>query len=157
MESTKTYTVEEAKKTLENYCVYQERCHSEVREKLKKMRMIPQAIDLVIVHLIEHDFLNESRFAKAFVSGKFRIKKWGKNRIKLELKKRDISSYNINKALNEISDLEYLETFHNLAEKKINSTRETNVLKKKKKVADYLLYRGWESHLVYDKVSSINK
>lgn len=153
----KTYTVEEAKRTLENYCVYQERCHKEVRNKLIKMRMIPDAIDMVIVHLLEHDFLNETRFAKTFVSGKFRVKKWGRNRIKRELKLREISNYNIDLAINEISDFDYLQAFHELADKKIDSTKETSLLKKKKKIADYLFYRGWESHLIYDKLNSINQ
>ena len=153
----KTYTLEEAKRALENYCVYQERCHKEVREKLIKMRMIPDAIDLIIVHLLEHDFLNETRFAKVFVSGKFRIKKWGKQRLKQELKIRNVSRYNIDLALKEISDADYLETFHELADKKIRNTNETNVLKKKKKVADFLFYRGWESHLVYEKINTLKK
>ncbi|HAI16607.1 MAG TPA: recombinase RecX, partial [Xanthomarina gelatinilytica] len=71
MKLVKTYTVEEAKRTLENYCAYQERCHKEVAQKLRDMRMIPEAIDVIIVHLLEHDFLNETRFAKSYVRGKF--------------------------------------------------------------------------------------
>lgn len=157
MIQSKTYTVEQAKRALENYCAYQERCHKDVRNKLLKLRMIPDAIDLIIVHLLDHDFLNETRFSKAFVSGKFRIKKWGKQRIKIELKRRDISTYNIELALKEISDYDYLNTFHELADKKIETTRESNLLKKKKKVADYLFYRGWESHLIYDKLNALKK
>lgn len=153
----KTYTVDEAKRTLENFCVYQERCHKEVREKLLKMRMIPEAIDLVVVHLLEHDFLNETRFAKVFTSGKFRVKKWGRKRIELELKKRDISSYNIKEAFQDISDSDYLNTFQELAQKKAETITETNVWKKRKKLVDYLLYRGWESHLVYDAVAQLIK
>ncbi|WP_191858561.1 regulatory protein RecX [Hanstruepera ponticola] len=157
MNQVKTYTVEEAKRTLENYCVYQERCHKEVREKLIKMRMIPEAIDLVIVHLLEHDFLNETRFAKAFTSGKFRVKKWGRKRIEMELKKRDISTYNIKEAFKDISDSDYLNTFQELAQKKADTITETNVWKKRKKLADYLLYRGWESHLIYEATNQLIK
>mgnify|MGYP000029434438 CR=1 FL=1 len=155
MQNQKSYTIEQAKRALENYCVYQERCHQDVYRKLQSMRMIPDAIDLIIVHLIEHNFLNETRFAKAFVTGKFRIKKWGKKRIEMELKRRDISNYNIMEAFKEISDINYLKTFHELAEKKLHSINESNIYKKKKKLADYLLYRGWESHLVYDKVNEL--
>ena len=155
MKPVKTYTLEEAKRSLENYCAYQERCHKEVVQKLREMRMIPEAIDVVVVHLLEHDFLNETRFSKTYARGKFRVKKWGKKRIELELKKRDISAYNIKEALKDISDTNYLKTFHELAEKKAASIKETNPLKKKKKLADYLLYRGWESHLVYDKVNEL--
>jgi regulatory protein len=157
MISNKTYTVEEALLKLRNYCSYQERCHQEVRQKLIGMRMIPEAIDQIIVHLLDHNFLNEERFAKTYVSGKFRIKKWGRRRLILELKKRDIGKYNINQALNEINEGDYIETFNALAEKRLPYIKETNSFKKKKKLADYLLYRGWESHLVYDKVNQLIK
>lgn len=155
MQSQKTYTVDEALKKMERYCSYQERCHKEVTQKLHGMRMIPDVIDHIVVNLMQNNFLNEERYAKAFVSGKFRIKKWGKHRLTRELKQRDIGKTLITMALQTISDVEYLETFHALAEKKAESITEKNVLKKKKKLADYLFYRGWESHLVYDKVNAI--
>ena len=157
MDFSKTYTVDEAQKKLENYCAYQERCHKEVREKLKDMRMIPEAIDMIMVHLIEHNFLNEERFAQAFVRGKFRIKKWGRNRLVRELKFREISKYSIDKALKEIDLEDYHSTLDELTKKRIAQVNEKNIFKKKKKVADYLLYRGWESHLVYEKINTYLK
>ncbi|WP_375242332.1 regulatory protein RecX [Lacinutrix sp.] len=157
MNLQKTYSVDEAQKKLEYYCAYQERCHKEVVEKLQVMRMIPDAIDIIVVHLIKHNFLNEARFARTFVSGKFRIKKWGRYRLTLELKKKNISKVNLKAALDEISEDEYLEVFNALAEKKFDSILETNVFKKKKKLIDYLLYRGWESHLVYEKANQLVK
>jgi regulatory protein len=153
----KTYTIDEALLKLQNYCAYQERCHQEVRQKLLGMRMIPNAIDIIIVRLLEHNFLNEERFAKTFVSGKFRIKKWGKYRLTFELKKKDISKHNINLAISQIPSNEYIEVFSELAEKKANSIMEKDKWNKKKKLVDYLLYRGWESHLVYDKVNELIK
>ncbi|MBN2868821.1 MAG: regulatory protein RecX [Flavobacteriaceae bacterium] len=150
-----SYTLEEAKKKLEHYCAYQERCHKEVTQKLMQMQMIPEARDYIIVHLLEHNFLNEERYAKAFVSGKFNIKKWGKRRLKLELKRKDISNYNIDNALKIIDEVDYFRTFNQLAEKKLESIKETNTFKKKKKLIDYLLYRGWETHLVYNKVNEL--
>ncbi|MCF7566896.1 RecX family transcriptional regulator [Sabulilitoribacter arenilitoris] len=157
MYSKKTYTLEEATKKLEHYCAYQERCHQEVRKKLEGMHMIPEAIDLIIVHLLKHNFLNEERFAKTFVNGKFKIKRWGRNRLIYELNKKDIGKVNINQALAEIESTDYIEVFNNLAEKKANSIKETNVYKKRKKLIDYLLYRGWESHLVYEKANELIK
>lgn len=157
MQPSKTYTVQEAQSKMESYCSYQERCHKEVHQKLLSMNMIPQAIDNITVHLIDTSFLNEERFAKAYVRGKFRIKKWGKYRISQELKRKGITKNLINAALKEIADSDYLLTFHELAEKKAGNIKETNLQKKKKKLADYLLYRGWESHLVYDKVNSLIK
>tara|TARA_R110002072_G_scaffold85225_3_gene193040 strand:- start:9419 stop:9853 length:435 start_codon:yes stop_codon:yes gene_type:complete len=143
---------------MERYCAYQERCHKEVETKLKQMRMIPEARDQIIYHLLQHNFLNETRFSQAFSRGKFRTKKWGKNRIVNELKLRNISTYNIKLALKEISEAEYLETFDKLSEKRLSQlVSEENIQKKRKKLADYLLYRGWESHLVYDKVNELLK
>ncbi|OIQ39641.1 MAG: recombinase RecX [Bacteroidetes bacterium MedPE-SWsnd-G1] len=157
MISQKTYTVDEAKRAIERYCVYQERCHKEIEKKLIAYKMIPEVRDHIIVHLIEHNFLNEERFAKSFTRGKFNIKKWGKQRITRELKFREISDYNIKSALKEISNEDYLFTFNELAEKKFVSINESNHFKKKRKLSDYLLYRGWESHLVYEKVNELVK
>ena len=153
----KTYTIDEAQKKLENYCAYQERCHKDVYLKLKSMHMLPEATDIIIVSLIRHDYLNESRFARIFTQGKFRIKKWGRIRITRELKFRDLSEYNIKLGLKEISDIDYLNTFDELALKRLPQIKETNLFKKKKKLADYLLYRGWESHMVYEKVNDLIK
>lgn len=155
MDTVKTYTVEEAKRKLEAFCAYQERCHKEVVEKLQKMRMIPLAIDEIVVHLIQNNFLNEERFAQSFTRGKFRYKKWGRIRIKRELKLRGLSAFIIQSALNEIDEEEYTEVFDSLAQKKQSEIKEKNSWKAKRKLADYLLYRGWESDLVYDKVNEL--
>jgi regulatory protein len=150
MNNSNAYTLKEATKKLEGYCAYQERCHKEVTTKLREMGMIPIAIDEIIGHLIEENFLNEERFACSFARGKFNIKKWGKNRILNELKYRNITKYNVKIALKEIDAEIYLETLEQLAEKRVGQLTETNVFKKRKKLADYLLYRGWESPLVYE-------
>lgn len=148
----KVYSVNEAQTRMERYCVYQERCHQEVEQKLWEMQLIPQAVEKIMLHLLEHDFINESRFAKAYARGKFSIKKWGRNRIANELKKRKISSYNIKLALQQIEEDNYLKTLDQLAENRVLQIKEPNKYKKRKKLADYLLYRGWESDLVYEKV-----
>lgn len=153
---TKSYTLEEAKRKLEAYCAYQDRCHKEVTQKLRDMRMIPQAIDTVVGHLIEHNFLNEERFAKAFTRGKFRHKSWGKNRITRELKSRGISPYILKIALREIDEEEYEKVFNTLSRKRYDQlSSEKDKYRKRKKLADYLLYRGWEGDLVYEKVKEL--
>lgn len=119
------------------------------------MNMIPEAIDVIIVHLLKHNYLNEERFAKTYVSGKFSIKKWGRRRLTLELERKDIGKININQALKEITETDYIETFNDLAEKKAITIKETNKFKKRKKLIDYLLYRGWEPHLVFEKTKEI--
>lgn len=149
------YTLIEATKKLEGYCAYQERCHREVVHKLRDMGMIPEAVDHILVHLIEHDYLNEERYAKSFARGKFNIKKWGRVRIVNELKQREISKYNIQIALKEIREEDYVSALDSLAKKRLMGLKETNILKRRKKLADYLLYRGWESHLVYAKISEL--
>ncbi|MBW1298201.1 regulatory protein RecX [Aquimarina litoralis] len=148
-------TVTEAIKKMEHYCAYQDRCHKDVSEKLTTMKLIPEAKEKIILHLLEHNFLNEERFAKSFARGKFRIKKWGKQRIVRELKFRHISEYCIKKALQEIPENEYMKTFHEIAEKKFESINVTDSYKKRKKLIDYLLYRGWENQLVFDKVAEL--
>lgn len=152
MNTYKIYTLDEAKRALERYCVYQERCHKEVRQKLFDMRMIPEAVDEVVVHLLQHDFLNEERFARAYVRGKFKHKHWGRVRLVQELKQKQISKFNIESALKELDDLDYYGAFEALAAQRCQQIKEPNTYKKRKKLADYLLYRGWESALVYEKV-----
>ena len=116
-----------------------------------------EEIDQIVVHLIKENYLNEERFAKTFAHGKFSIKKWGRRRIINELKQRNISKYNISSALKEIEDNQYLKTFHTLAEKKWEALNETNLQKKKKKLADYLFYRGWENELVFGKINELTR
>lgn len=148
-------TIAEAKKKIEHYCAYQERCHKEVVEKLTSFGMLSQARDHIMAHLIQENYLNEERFAKSFARGKFRTKKWGKNRIVNELKYRNISRFNIQSALKEISESEYLTTLDALAKKRLGEIKETHPQKIRKKLADYLLYRGWESDLVYEKIKEL--
>ena len=149
------HTLTEATKKLERFCAYQERCHKEVVEKLRGMGMIPQAIDHILAHLILENYVNEERFAKSFTRGKFRIKNWGRDRIVRELKTRDISNFNIQIALREIKDTEYLDVLHEIALKRWHQLTNEDPQKRKQKLASYLRYRGWESDLVYDKISEL--
>jgi regulatory protein len=117
--------------------------------------MIPQAIDVIVAHLIEHNYLNEERFACAFARGRHRIKHWGKIRIVNELKSRHITKYNIDRALKEITPAQYLATFHTLAEKHWESIQEGNILKKKNKFLGFMLRKGYEPNLIYEKISEL--
>ena len=155
MDAKKSFTVKEATVKLMQFCAYRDRTHKEVEEKLRSMNMIPEAQQQIIMQLMQENFLNEERFAKSFARGKFRIKKWGKRRITNELKVRGISPRNIQTGLKEISEADYISTFHEISEKKWESIKETSVIKKKKKLVDYLQYRGWESHLIFEKASEL--
>ncbi len=151
----KKYSQAEATQKLERYCAYQERCHKEVVQKLYDLGLPPETIDQIVVHLIEYNFLNEERFSQNFARGKFNIKNWGRLRIVAELKQRGISKYNIETALSEIDAETYHKKFHALAEKKWDTLKESDVQKRKRKLADYLMYRGWESEQVYDKINAM--
>ncbi|MCG9970716.1 regulatory protein RecX [Christiangramia crocea] len=151
----KSYTVEEALQKLMHFCAYRDRSQKEVEDKLNGMRMIPEAKEKIIISLMQDGFLNEERFARSFVRGKFRIKKWGRIKITQELKKREISRPVIKLGLSEINETEYRNTLYDLAEKKSEKINESNPFKKKKKLADHLLRKGYETSLVFDCVNEI--
>lgn len=150
-------SLKEAIQKIEHFCAYQERCHEEVISKLWSMKMSTDEIDEIMAHLIAGNFLNESRFACSFARGKHRIKNWGNIRIVNELKQRKISSYNINLALKEISTDEYENSFNTVAERQWENMTERNSLKKRKKFCDFLLRKGFESALIYEKVKELEK
>ena len=149
------YTFEEIKHKLEYYCSYQDRCHKEVEQKLNSFTLITELKEKVIVHLIENNFINEERFAKSFVRGKHNYKGWGKNRIVNELKLRNISSRIIETALKEIPEATYLENFHALAEKNWEIIKEPKGQKRNKKFVDFLLRKGYETSLIYEKLNEL--
>jgi regulatory protein len=155
MKTKKSYTVDEATKVMENFCSYQERCHKEVEQKLYDLKMIPEAKEKIILHLMQHNFLNEERFAKAFVRGKFSVKKWGRIKIISNLKFKNISSYNIKTALKEINEDDYLKSLNSIAEKKIPLIKEANLYKKRNKLSTFLISKGYESSLVFEVVKSL--
>lgn len=149
------YTFEEIKHKLEYYCSYQDRCHKEVEQKLNSFTLITELKEKVIVHLIENNFINEERFAKSFARGKHNYKGWGKNRIVNELKFRNISSRIIETALKEIPEATYLENFHALAEKNWEIIKEPKGQKRNKKFVDFLLRKGYETSLIYEKLNEL--
>jgi regulatory protein len=152
---SENFTIKEIEFKLKQYCSYQDRCHNEVENKLSKFNLISEAKDQILFNLINEDYLNETRFCKSFVRGKFKIKNWGKRRIIQELKSRKISEFNIKKGLSEINEFDYQEKFENLFNKKLSSLENLNSIDKKKKIFSYLQYRGWETNLIYEKINQI--
>lgn len=151
----KSWTLQEAKGKLETFCAYQERCAWEVRRKLFEKGIQGEPVDKLVDELIKDGFLNEERFARSFARGKFRLKKWGKNRIMQELKLRHISPENIRKGISEIDPEEYYDTLLSQTEKKWEKTVEKDSYKKKFKVLQYLMSKGFEQDLVQEAISSI--
>lgn len=150
--SSPLYTILEAKQKIESYCAYQERCDQEVRLKLKSWNLYLEDVDILISDLITNNFLNEERFAEAYVSGKFRIKKWGRIKIKQHLKQKNISAYSIKKAINTIDEDDYLKTIKDLLESKSRLITTKNKWDKLNKLKRYLASKGYESELVYEVV-----
>lgn len=146
----KSYSLDEIQQKMANYCVYQDRCHYDVEKKLEEFDLIPEAKDHILLFLLEHNFLNEERFAKNFVKGKFNQKYWGKNRIKRELTFRKINSQLIDSALNEIDSQDYFTALEHIYSKKKQEIKEPNPYKKRQKIYQYLMYKGFESELILE-------
>ena len=142
-------SAEKALQKLKHFCGYQERSHAEVRQKLYSLGMFKKEVEELITHLIEEEYLNEERFALGYASGKSRIKGWGKQKIRYELRQKGVSEFCISKALNAIDDQEYAAGFRRLADKKWLSLRsEKNIFVKKNKWQQFLLQRGFERDII---------
>ena len=143
------------KKKVEFYCAYQERCRMEVIQKLKKLKIYGDSIEEYIAHLINNDFLNEKRFAESYVRGKFNNNDWGKIRIVRELESRNISQVNIENALTEINQEDYLKKVRVLSKKIINENNDKPKEKNKEKIYSRLEYKGWEKELIYEEINNL--
>lgn len=153
----KVYTVKQGIEKAQAYCAYQERCQQEVRNKLNEWGLYGDEAEEVIAALISENFLNEERFALAYVSGKFRLKKWGRLKLKAELKARQISDYCIKKALAQIDSDEYEKTILELIKKKNNTINDKLPYVRKQKILRYLVSKGFEFDIVQNIMNEINK
>lgn len=145
------WTKAEASVHIERYCAFQERCHQEVRYKLIEHGIYGDLLEEIISDLISSNFLNEERFARTYARGKFKIKQWGRIKIKKELKSRQISTYSINAAMSEINEEEYLVTLKQILSKKEKVSKFKNQFDRLKKLSDYAMGKGYE----YDLISKI--
>lgn len=150
------YSYDNALEVLKKYCAYQDRCHKEVRDKLISMKVYRDWQDEIIVLLMDEGYLDEMRYAESFVGGKFRMKRWGKNKITQQLKFKEVSSYCIKKAIaSQIPDDEYLIAIETSLEKKNRSIRIDNDYKRKQKLIQYGMQQGYEMHLITQTVEEI--
>lgn len=148
-------TKEQALQKIKHYCGYQERCHAEVKSKLYSFGLWKKDVESIVSQLIEENYLNEERFAQMFAGGHFRLKQWGRVKIKHELKQKMVSEYCIKKGLKEIDEADYRKTILKLFEKKWKALKgEKNIFIKKTKATNYLLQKGYESALINEVVSS---
>ena len=151
----KTYTYSEAKVKAMAYCAYQERSQQQVRDKLYEYGLSPDEVENMIADLISENFLNEERFAKAYAGGKFRIKQWGRYKIKKGLQQHRISEACIRKGMNEIDPEDYYNTLKSLLEKKESLLSEKDPFTLKNKLARYALGKGFEQDLVWDAINEV--
>lgn len=154
--NNKYFSKEEALQKVKQYCAYQERCHSEVKEKLYSFGLHKNEVDELLSNLIEENYLNEERFAFQFAGGKFRIKQWGRIKIKYALKQKQVSEYCIKKALAAINETDYNRTLQKLFDQKLKTLKaEKNIFIKKRKLQDHLMQKGFEANLVRELITKI--
>jgi|SRR5579859_5612970 len=147
--------LEQALQKARHYCAYQERCHSEVKEKLYSLGLRKTEVEEGISRLIEENYLNEERFAIQFAGGRFRMKQWGRVKIRYALKQKQVGEYCIGKALAVIDEETYKKTLEKLAEDKWETLRdEQNTFARRRKLQDYLLQRGYEPGLTAEIIDS---
>ncbi len=145
----KSYTFEEIKQKLVNYCVYQDRCHAEVEQKMREFLLIDEAKEEILLYLLKENYLNEERFTRSYIRGKFYIKHWGRNKIKMNLKQKQISEKLISKCFDEI----YEDDYENMIRKIYGdyySKQNGQEYQKKAKTIKYLMGRGFE----YDQINN---
>lgn len=147
----KSYTFDEIKQKLVNYCVYQDRCHAEVEQKMREFLLIEEAKEEIILYLLKENFLNEERFTRSYIRGKFYIKHWGRTKIKMNLKQKQISEKLINSCFDEIYEPDYEKTIRKTFEDYYSKQTGLKEYQKKAKTIKYLMSRGFE----YEKISDI--
>ena len=150
-EEKKSYTYEEIKQKLVNYCVYQDRCHYEVEQKMREFLLIPEAKEEILMYLMQENYLNEERFARSYARGKFYQKKWGRVKIKIHLKQKGVGDKLISKGLEEIDADDYQKTLHSLYESYFENLKGLQVYQKRIKTVRHLLAKGFE----YDQINDV--
>jgi len=145
---------EKALLKLQHYCAYQDRCHQEVRTKLLNIKVYGDDLEDVMTELIKDNYLNEERFAMSYCRGKFRIKKWGRNKILQGLKLKRISDYCIRKGMKEIDEEEYIQTLEMILDKNIEKNKKLGLMIAKDKSLKYAISRGFEINLILEILKS---
>ena len=148
----KGLTFKEIKQKIVNYCVYQDRCHSEIEKKMREFSLIPEAKEEIILFLLKEDYLNEERFVRSYIRGKFYIKNWGKSKIEVQLKIKGISKKLIYKCFDEIDDDDYIKTIERLYENYASKVKSDNPYQVKSKTVKYLLSRGFEYEAILEAI-----
>ena len=156
MHNKRVYDINIAIERIKNYCALQDRCQWDVIQKLREWGLQQATKDHILEILITNKFIDEERFSTSFCRGKFRIKNWGKRKIINELKRKQISSICINTGLKEIDEKEYDLVLEKLFYQKERSIKDKNQFIRKTKIANFLIQRGFENNLVWDKIRELS-
>ncbi|MGR3856318.1 MULTISPECIES: regulatory protein RecX [Chryseobacterium] len=146
----KSYTFDEIKQKLVNYCVYQDRCHAEVEQKMREFLLIDEAKEEIILFLLKENYLNEERFTRSYIRGKFYIKHWGKTKIKINLKQKQISEKLINSCFDEIDDADYEKIIRKIYDNYYTKQTGLKEYQKKTKTIKHLMSKGFEYEKIID-------
>ncbi|WP_374445548.1 regulatory protein RecX [Epilithonimonas sp.] len=151
----KSFTFDEIKQKVVNYCVYQDRCHKEVEEKMKEFLLIPEAKDEIFIYLIKENFLNEERFTRSYIRGKFYIKHWGRTKIKINLKQKGVNDKLILKCMEEIDNKDYEKEINKIYQDYYSRQKGLKEYQKKSKTIRYLLSRGFEYEEIVKAIDNV--
>lgn len=152
----KSYTFDEIKQKMVNYCVYQDRCHAEVEQKMRDFLLIPEAKDEIFLYLMKENYLNEERFTRSYIHGKFYIKHWGRNKIRMNLKQKGINEKLISNSMDEIYDEDYEKTLNKLFQNYISTLKGLKDYQKKSKTIRHLMSKGYEYEAILDMMTNAN-
>ena len=156
MRNRTSLSLEQALQKARHYCGYQFRCHQEVKDKLYSFGLRRQDVEAALATLVEEDYLNEERFAVQFAGGHFRLKQWGKVKIRYELKQRQVSDYCIKKALAAIEEDDYLKTLDRLATAKWETLKGETGFARRGKLQEYLVRKGYEQDVIGEIIKSVS-
>lgn len=131
-----------------NYCVYQDRCHQEVEQKMRDFLLVPEAKEEILLYLMRENYLNEERFTRSYIRGKFYMKGWGKNKIRNHLKFKGVPEKLINASFDEIEEEDYVETLKKGYEKYYHQLTDAQPYQRKSKTIKYLLSKGFEYEVI---------
>ena len=152
----KSYTFDEIKQKMVNYCVYQDRCHAEVEQKMRDFLLIPEAKDEIFLYLMKENYLNEERFTRSYIRGKFYIKHWGRNKIRMNLKQKEINEKLISNSMDEIYDDDYEKTLNKLFQNYISTLKGLKDYQRKSKTIRHLMSKGYEYESILDMMTNAN-
>ncbi|WOC51506.1 recombinase RecX [Bergeyella porcorum] len=149
----KSYTFDEIKQKMINYCVYQDRCHQEVEQKMKEFLLIPEAKDEILLYLIQENYLNEERFTRSYIRGKFYVKHWGRNKIKNHLKFKGVPEKLILSCYDEIDDEDYENAIKKIYQQYYEKQKGLKDYQKQAKTIKYLIGRGFEYDIIQEVIN----